>query len=122
MVAAMQHTTRCMPTPAQVLVAFCRPRNVNVVAWECRIVRFQCLALPHSGVTGEHKANALPNSQSLVPRSPLAQTTGLYLGTREHRYLSDVIAAILLLLVVAGGLLLSRRILTTPRSGQLWLP
>ena len=45
MAAAMQHTTRCMPTPAQVLVAFCRPRNVNVVAWECRIVRFQCLTL-----------------------------------------------------------------------------
>ncbi len=45
MVAAMQHTTRCMPTPALVLVAFCRPRNVNVVAWECRIYRLQCLTL-----------------------------------------------------------------------------
>ena len=44
MVAAMQHTTRCMPTPALVLVAFCR-RDVNVLAWECRIVRFQCQTL-----------------------------------------------------------------------------
>jgi hypothetical protein len=40
----------------------------------------------------------------------------------------DVIVAMLLLLVVAGGLLLSRRDIstsrnmTTPRSGQLWLP
>jgi hypothetical protein len=35
---------RCMPTPALVLVAFCR-HNVNVLAWECHIVRFQCLTL-----------------------------------------------------------------------------
>jgi hypothetical protein len=42
MAAAMQHTTRCMATPALVLVAFCR-RNVDVLAWECRIIRFHCL-------------------------------------------------------------------------------
>ena len=49
-IAAMQHTTRCMATPAPSVSCVFGPLSVDVVAWECRTVRFQCLMLARTVV------------------------------------------------------------------------
>jgi hypothetical protein len=79
--SAMQHTTRCMATPALVLVAFCR-RNVDVLAWECRIIRFHCLTL--AAFLCYWRAQGKRTSKKPITRTKITtQTTGLYLGSRE---------------------------------------
>ena len=81
MAAAMQHTTRCMATPALVLVAFCR-RNVDVLAWDCRIIRFHCLTLV--AFLCYWRAQGKRTSKEPITRTKITtQTTGLYLGSRE---------------------------------------
>ncbi len=81
MAAAMQHTTRCMATPALVLVAFCR-RNGDVLAWECRIVRFHCLTL--AAFLCYWRAQGKRTSKEPITRTKITtQTTGLYSGSRE---------------------------------------
>ncbi len=75
MAAAMQHTTRCMATPALVLVAFCR-RNVDVLACECRIVRFNCLTL--AAFLCYWRAQGKRTSKEPITRTKITtQTTGL---------------------------------------------
>ena len=76
MAAAMQHTTRCMATPALVLVAFCR-RNVDVLACECRIVRFNCLTL--AAFLCYWRAQGKRTSKEPITRTKITTpTTGLY--------------------------------------------
>ena len=139
MVAAMQHTTRCMATPAPSVSCVFGPLNVDAVAWECRTVRFQCLMLARTVVplksaahTQCRRANASHQDHHSHPTGRNEAKVSVSVMRLKHsparrtaRTSFSVIVAMftteLLLVVVAGGVLLLRHNISTPRSSKLWL-